>query len=111
MAARRVAVWLLEEQPHRSDNFRGNGSAGIEIEVDALRISSHLGFTVFRRIAKHCTLPQQRSINSGSLESKCEKGEITSGEHGVASEADCRNLRCRNLGTFFRPSDRHSGPF
>jgi hypothetical protein len=31
VAARRITVWLFEDDPHRVDDFRRNGSTGVKI--------------------------------------------------------------------------------
>src|SRR2546427_7270716 len=41
VAARRITVWLLEDDPHGIDDFWRNGSTGVEIQVNALIRSRH----------------------------------------------------------------------
>ena len=46
VAARRITIWLLEDHPHRIDDFRRNGSTGIKIQVNMLIRSRHGSYTL-----------------------------------------------------------------
>jgi len=41
VAARRITVWLFEDDPHGIDDFWRNASTGVEIQVNALIRSRH----------------------------------------------------------------------
>src|SRR6266478_4339095 len=52
VATRRITVWLLEDGPHRIDDFRCNGSTSVKIQVNTLIRSRHGSYILSARTVR-----------------------------------------------------------
>ena len=62
VAARRITVWLLEDHPHRVDDFRRSGSAGIKIQVNTSVRSRHGSYTLSAHTVRRSILSEPTRI-------------------------------------------------
>jgi hypothetical protein len=66
VGARRIAVWLLDDGPHRIDDFRRSGSAGIKIQVNTSIRSRHGSYTLSPRTGRNPAAVNPKCANTDS---------------------------------------------
>src|SRR5712692_5629120 len=66
VAARRITVWLLEDHPHRVDDFRRSRSTGIKIQVNMSIRSRHGSYTLSARSVRKPAAVNPKCANRDS---------------------------------------------
>jgi hypothetical protein len=66
VAARRITVWLVEDHPHRVNDFRRSGSTGIKIQVNMSIGSRHGSYTLSARSVRNPAAVNPRCANTDS---------------------------------------------